>query len=306
MIDLSSLFGGMPSQGASSEPSLQDQWSTMLKRPDVQAGLLNFGIELMKPRWTAGSALPDALAAGARGVAGVQEEQFNREQREQQSAEALAEREADRANRTQIAKISADSRAEVAGLRNAAMLEGIRTRHELANTGFNPQENSRFNTLVRQYVELRKNDLTKLGQPVDEAKVLQEAAAQARAIVLGERVGTGGGQGAGAGDFTSANPAAGGGPVGSPRPGAASNSTSANPSNTQNAPPPSSSPKPSTEAVINRLKELGRWNGRPSDAQLQYLRSIVSDPQALNAYARPGPAAPTEVPDIGTMQGFPQ
>ena len=285
------LMGGMPREG---EQPLESQWGEVLKRPEIQAGLLNFGIELMKPRWTSASALPDALSAGARGYAGVQQEEYNRQQEVAQQERAAGEKAADRENRMQIAELGADSRAEVQGLRNTAMMEGINARAGLKKElqgGFTPQENSRYNTLVKAFLDGRKNDLTRMGEAIDEKKLTEEAAATARSIVIGERV-----QGGGGGDIPSANgPPAGGTPPPVGQPGATQTPkiTSANPSNT----PPD---MPTAADAIAKLKAAGKWPLPP--AGLEWLKTRVKDPAVLDAFT--GGRSTTVPPANSTMDGF--
>lgn len=270
------MMNGMPRQG---EPDLETQWSQTLKKPEIQAALLNFGVELMKPRWSSASALPDALSAGARGFAGVQEEQFNRQQQEAAVARAQSEKSADRDTRLEAARLAADSRAEVANIRTAGMLEGIRSREELKRSltgGFTPQENARYNTLVRMMSDQRKNDLTRMGQPVDEKKLAEEVAATARNIVLGERVGALGGTGGG--NIPSANSSNGGAPVGPPGAAPAAKIPSANSSSTTPA-------KPTVKDVIRKLESAGRWTG--SAAQIQAWKALVSDPENFDKLTMP-------------------
>lgn len=272
------LMSGMRNEG---DPDLETQWSQALKRPDIQAGLLNFGIELMKPRWSGASALPDALAAGARGVGGVQEEEYNRQRTAEKEALAQSEKAADRENRLETARIGADSRAEVANIRTAGMLEGIRTRDELKNrvTGaFTPEERKEIKDRVKTLVELRKNDFTKLGQPVDEIALEKHFTTQIENDVIARRARMTFGGNANAGDNPSANPPTGGGPVGQPGAAPASKNPSANPS-------PSAATKPTVQRVISSLESKGWWTGSP--AQIEAWRALVSDPETFDRLKTP-------------------
>lgn len=273
------------------QQDLEAQWSATLKDPAFQAGLLNFGVELMKPRWSGASALPDALSAGARGYAGVQEEQHNREQTERTRQDKLSEAEANRANRVETARIAADSRAEVQGMRNYAMLENTRAKHELKNqltSGLTPQENARYRELVKTYRDSRMNDISRLGQPIDEAKLTQEASDHAWNIIMGQRVrGMGGPNGGDIPSANSANPSGSVSPGGPPR--GANNSSANNASSV-------SAHKPTTAQVIERLKARGLWTNHPQ--QIQQLMEHVSDPDVLRSFL------PTAPPTTSTMQGF--
>lgn len=272
-MDIGSLMGGLPT--SDTQPaSLEDQWSQALKRPEIQAGLLNFGIELMKPRWSGASALPDALSAGARGYAGVQEEDYKRQQQQAEISRGQAEKQADRDTRLDSARIMADSRAEVQGLRNEAMLQGIQMRgqikNQLTNLGMTPAELKIYDAEKKRYYDLLKNDLTTLAEAKDPAKIEAEADAVARARVTALRAQ---GLDGGAGGITSGNSQNAPAPMGG-TPGAAGQKTSAN---------TSTSPKlPSAQQAIENLKRAGRWPLRAEE--LQYLRTKVSDPEYLENY----------------------
>src|SRR5690606_28931614 len=134
MFDLGALLQGAQSQQQATPEQtgdLEQKWASYLKNPVIQASMLNFGLELMKPRWQQGSAIPDAIGAGARTVATAEQEQYTRDQAEEKKRAAASEREADRTTRLETAKIGADSRAEVATIRTQAMLQGIHDRNAL-------------------------------------------------------------------------------------------------------------------------------------------------------------------------------
>lgn len=281
---LEGLFSGLQD---ANQPSLQDQWSQALRRPEIQAGLLNFGIELMKPRWTAGSALPDALAAGARGYAGVQEEEYNRQRQDEQIARSQEEKSADRSNRMEIAKLNADSRAEVQGLRNEAMLRGIETRHQLKIPPQGQAELKIYQDALKaaraEFKTLNESS-TLLGTPsISDADIEARAAARAQDAVTRYRLNanpSGGGSvpEAGMPPNTSTNSAKPSGQQGEARPSDAAKNTS---KNTQSAPPTSG--KKSFAEFKAYLESTGRWT--PAlEANLDQIKPYVSDPDAVDGY----------------------
>lgn len=220
----------------SGESERTAEWENYLRDPRIQAGLLSFGIEMMKPKWSPGAALPDALSAGVRGAAGVQDAQMAEDQRNEAIQRQTEEKAADRSTRLDIARMGADSRMEVATARNAAMLEGINARHrlkgELTASGLTPAEQKLYQTYVREYTNLYRNDVTKMGRPVDEGEILRKADEAARALVLSKRVqGIGalpGGGGGNGGEFTRPNSPASAGPVSVPQPAGTPKITSPN------------------------------------------------------------------------------
>ena len=278
MADLSSIFSGLPTRDANA-PSLEDQWSAVLKRPDFQAGLLGFGIELMKPKWMGGAAaLPDALAAGARGFAGVQEAEEIQAQADEQNERSSREAAANRQNRLETAKIGADSRAEVQGLRNAALLERETVRRSLVNPTKTPEEQKAWDSVYKAAL----NDILGPDDPVARQQMAQERADN-MLIARRARFGTGPNTNAVPGQIPSQNSPNGGGLVSPPGGGQTPKNTS---TNTQN--------KLSAAEAISKLKAAGRWP-LPA-ASMEWLKNQVRDPENLSSKILP--------PGPSTMEGF--
>lgn len=276
---LGGLMGGMPTED--SQPAdLETKWLAKFQDPSVMAGLLSFGANLMKPTWSPGAAMADAISGGAQAYAGVEAEKYRRAKEEEKTIQGLEEKEADRANRVKVAEIGADSRAEVANIRAAAainsMQERDRLKREMAGP-FTPQENARYNTLVRTYSKQIENDITRLGKPIDPAEVAQKAAETARNIILGERVGAGGQApgAANAGGNSSTNSASGGGPVGQGGVGKPSENSSKNKEN--------EAPKRSFNELRDLMKSAGTWHPQ-FDEDPRRLKPYVSDPDYIDNY----------------------
>jgi len=286
---LGEMMQGLPQAG---EPDLETQWVQTLKKPEIQAAMINFGVELMKPRWTSGSALPDALSAGARGYAGVQEEEFNRKKQEEAVTRSESEKAADRNTRLETARIGADSRAEVASLRTAGMLEGIRARNELKGGPQGGEEAKLYSDALKAArAEFKsQNETADLfgRQKISDQEIERRAAERAQDAVTRRRLSRDGAP-AIPGDNPSANSATEGGPVGQPGATGTPKNTSANPSSPAN--------KPSASEAISRLQRAGRWTGSP--AQIEALRPHVLDPGALDVMVKS-----KQPPGQSTMEGF--
>ena len=269
---------------------LTAQWGDFLKNPKTQAALLNFGLEMMKPRWQAGSALPDALGAAVKTYGGAEEEERAQAEARRKEGIALGERAADRSSRLEAARIGADSRADVANIRSQAMLDAVQLRQSL-RPGV---EQKLFDQARREFISGFKrtwdgnlSNLTK--QYPSPEEIARQADEFAMSRVRGLNLGTLFGPGAGGPEINQAdtrlNPPPLEGPVGQPGPEKAPKPTSIN------------TPKPtggltSREALRKLEIELGQQHGSQAMAKraeilsnptyIAALRARVSDPEELD------------------------
>lgn len=293
MADLPAL-GAMlnpdPTGGQAGDPATYEAgWQQVLKHPANQAALLNFGLQLLHPRWQASSALPDALSAGAHTVATNEATEHERADKAAGRAQTASEGEKNRKNQMGIAKLNADSRADVASMRadNAYALAGLKQ-----TAGRTPEEEKFYQTV---YANEMKNAM--FAPPGTDPSVLAATRAQNAVDARRRQFGTGtptGGSGApGAGPATSGNPGNGPAPVGQPQPGAVPVAPSGNSGNTGNV--RQGTPSPVTGLAGPALPHLERLEAKhpgitdrlmnmtdPRAATLRgRIEQEVSDPQNL-------------------------
>lgn len=273
-------LGGLQPAPAGTRPEeLTQQWGSFLQNPKMQAALLAAGVELMKPRWSGASALPDAIGAAGRTVAASEEDDRTRLENERKLQIGLSEKDADRDTKLTVAGIGAQSREEVAQLRAAAMLENTRTRGQLKG----PVTEKLRQAYINQYIkvqEAKANSLPELGKarPSPE-QVLQDAARWAdeelRKSGIGQLFdGPWTTEGPDAGDKSSAN-----------RPRASGEGGSIGDTKRRSEGPLRGSKAPDTKAglhtsrdVINRFMAAQPGNAQ---AKLERLKEVFANPAAL-------------------------
>ena len=305
---LGALFSPtQPTAPAAGDPEMERRtngWKQALSDPKLQAGLLNFGVQLMTPRWSAGSALPDALSAGFKTIATEEADQYAKAQREQDRKDKQDQAAADRANRLQIAKIGSDSRAEVANIRTQAMLEAANIRSRLLGGRSKPEETFWQNIYARTKsdIDTANRDALLLGRKIVPPEEIDRRAKEAADMALTHRRALGmpqfGPDGSPMpetpqgspvpGEKTRQNPAPAAPPVGTPGAPQAPKITSGNtPPNVQTKPP--GSPLSSEEFITKLDTELGPdaiagiFN---DEARYQRVRKVVADPQRLDMMRR--------------------
>lgn len=253
---------------------LTAQWGEFLKNPKTQAALLNFGLEMMKPRWNSASALPDALGAGIKAAGGMEEEERTLAEKRRAEGVALGQKSADRENRLEAARIGADSRADVANIRAGAALEAAHLRHSV-RPGV---EQKLYDQARKEFISGHKaawdRDFSKLGKPYPTPEqIAAEADTFARQRVQSLNIGTLFGQGGGGPPNHQADTRPNSAPtapsVGSPGGAQTPNPTSVNPTNQGGV---------SSKDLINRL--LASSSGGTQD-KLRELQAIANDPAKL-------------------------
>jgi len=283
-------LGGFMGAPAATQPKPEEveqragAWKSFLTNPATQAALLNFGTALMTPRWTPGSALPDALNAGARTLSTIEDEEYKRNKVEEDKAFRSSEAAANRSNQMKIAQLGADSRSEVAQIRMAGMLDAANVRAAVQGR---PKTAQDIQFYQRNYLdEMKKlkeaNENNKfLQRPVmtdqemiDKANLRAEQALSHWRANFGSVPGAVPDAGAIPGEKTSIKPGAAAPPVG---PGGAPQA------------PKSTSINQTPQTGITSADALKRF--QPADLEriikdpraIEILKSRVSDPDALEA-----------------------
>lgn len=275
------MFGGLMGPSgptADAQPAdLESKWLQTLQSPETQRMLLTFGTQLMAPRWSGASALPDAINAVGRNEAALEKEDYNREKAETDRQTKIDINNADNTAAMARTRVAADNRAEVANIRGEYGLQIQNSREnfrrELLTAKKTPDE-ERFWQNV--YLEKEKDILSNRGTPEQRQRAAQQAADDALSARR-LRFGSAGQPGQGnAGQIISTNPAAPSGQQGQAKPGEAGKITSTNPSGQQ---------KYSTSDALKRLKEQGALDAllAQPDAYEQ-LAPIVTDPDYLRKY----------------------
>lgn len=312
---LGSLFS--PTQPATPAPSAQPDpavaereagWKNVLSNPTLMAGLFNAGVQLMQPRWNPGSALPDALSAGAQTVGKQETEDYQRAQVEETRKTRAAESEADRKNRLETARIGANSRAEVANIRTQAMLDAANMKYNLTTPRTPEEVKFRNKVYLDQKKALAKENenAALLGRPrLSDEEIDRRAAEAADRAYSYEKLKQVPDLGAGTrpqtptgpgtvpegpipGDKTRQNIAPAAPPVGTPGAPQAPNST--RPNTPPNTPAQPTAGITSQEAIRNLTKSVGDRQLRAifeDEKAYQHLRAKVADPDELDA-ARKG------------------
>lgn len=274
------MFGSLMGPTAEAQPAdLESKWNATLKDPKVQAMLLAAGQQLMMPRWTAGSALPDAMGAAGRTASGIEEQEYARRVAEQQRQDKLNMNEADNKAALERTRIAADNRAEVANIRGeygmAIQNSKDAARRELVSAKKTPDEEKFWQSIYKSTLD---DIIGNRGTPAEREARAQEAATNAL-VARRTRFGpSGSGQGPIAGEIPSANPAGGQGQQGLPGAGTPGKFTSKNMA-------PSGEVKISTTEALKKLKDTGaldRLLAAP-DA-FERLSPLVSDPEYLRKY----------------------
>jgi len=208
-------------QQAADPQQLEGEWDSWLSSPANKAALMSFGLNLMGGGWgTPVQQFADAMGAGVRAQSATYD--INREEQLRQEGISRKQQELDekhahelelqgmRGNQAErVARIGAESRESVANIRSKK---------------FKTPEEAGWFAYSEVYKQAR--DSSMIGDPVDWAKVEQDASTQRKRAEGNWRVEN-------AGEKSSANPAAapgqGGGPDGAPAP----KKSSANPNKLQ-------------------------------------------------------------------------
>lgn len=174
MADLGSMMSPVPK-----EEQDAGTWSDLVQDPVARSALLGMGLQLMTGGWgNATQQLAAGLGAGATSAAGTSEALQKQLESEDKMASAEANQSANRANALKVAQIGADSRAEVANIRSAAMLE----RTQLVQGAKGPDEMRLYNDVYKKTHDRGMADKF-LTRETDE--VIQQRAVEAaqRALV---------------------------------------------------------------------------------------------------------------------------
>lgn len=171
-------FGDLMAPQSGAEPET-GSWSDLVKDPVARSALLGFGMQMMTGGWGNGTQqLAAGLGAGATSAAGTSEALQKQLEAEDKAASAEANQGANRANSLAIAKLNADSRAEVAGIRTAAMLE----RTQLIQGAKGPDEMKLYNDVYQKTLIQGQKDKILTGEKDDQVQQRAIDAAQ-RALV---------------------------------------------------------------------------------------------------------------------------
>lgn len=162
-------------------------WTEYLQDPVARSALLSFGLQALTGGWGGpGQQMAAAIGAGAQGAAGTA--------KQIQGAETerlvLDEKEKDRKNRLDAAKIAADSRAEVANIRSEAMLQ----RAALVHPPHTDAEIKAYKDAYLKYYDAEKKNAAISANPKTDLEIMAGADNFAKTALAGMRaVGAGGG-----------------------------------------------------------------------------------------------------------------
>lgn len=168
------LFDDTPDLGAAIGGAAKNTWQSLVDDRVKQNALISFGLQMMvgghgSPVQQIGEAASHGMESAGK-TAGLMQQA---RETEEAKGTAAREKEADRANRVETAKIGADSRAEVANIRSAAMLDRTRMNLE-GKTSSNPALALKYRTEARKIIE---GDSKALGLPTDQRLILIEETA---------------------------------------------------------------------------------------------------------------------------------
>lgn len=152
MADLGELMqpGGTPGE----EPAA-GSWSDLVKDPIARSALLGFGLQMMTGGWGNGTQqLAAGLGAGATSGAATSEAMQKQMEADDKSAEAAGNHAANRENAIKVAKIGADSRAEVANIR----AESSAFRASLTAAARSPNEAKFLADAMNKYMSKEKDN----------------------------------------------------------------------------------------------------------------------------------------------------
>lgn len=277
LFGLGGLLGTPESTGDSQQASLAEGWKQVLSNPTTQAALLNFGGQLLKPRWNPGSALPDAMGAAGQTVAVNEAEDYKRAEAQRDNSRQQDNAAANRKNQLDIATLNADQRATAAELRASTAIKQADIRAQLNSVYRTPEEDKFADGIYRQ----TKAELDKAAEnaallklpalsPVEIDKRAREAANLA---VTGRRVQFGvppHPQSVGPGSektspATSGNPANGKPPAPQSQPGTGAENTRLN-----------------SESLLGALSQAAPdYATRLTDEQKRKIEQSVADPENL-------------------------
>lgn len=167
-------FGDLMSPGGKPvEEASASSWSDLVKDPIARSTLLSFGLQAMSGGWGNGTQqLAAALGAGATAGAATSEAMQKQMEADDKAAESSANSAANRATQLEIAKLNADNRREVAGIRTEALLE--RTRMNLSGKA-SANDAIKYRAEARKIVEGNPRNMG-LSQPEREAMIEDLAA----------------------------------------------------------------------------------------------------------------------------------
>jgi hypothetical protein len=155
-------------------------WTEYLQDPVARSALLSFGLQALTGGWGGpGQQMAAAIGAGAEGAAGTA--------KQIQGAEterlALDEKEKDRKNRLDAAKIAADSRAEVANIRSEAMLQ----RAAMIRGPTTDTEIKAYKEAYNKYYTTEKNNAAISANPKTDLEIMTNADIYAKNVLAGMR-----------------------------------------------------------------------------------------------------------------------
>lgn len=278
--------------------AIQSAWKGFLSDPRTQGMMMAAAIEMMKPRWTPGSAIPDALSAGIR-AGGAYDENLQTQQ-ETQRVEGVKSREKqlDRDALMDRTEASIAGREDVANIRARSALEGIELRSRIREAKMTQNEQFKFSSAVARAKDqlVAENILSQ--NPLSEQQM--ENLAQQRVFERlqlwadpGRKSPGGAGMGGpNAGGNISGNPAPGAGRRG--RQGAGELPSAALGANgrTTDSPPPAQTPTAPKKSLADVKRAMdaampGQFDEMLKDpAGIAALKKRVSNPASVDAMVR--------------------
>ena len=184
-FDLGSLLQP-PQETPTGKPA--STWTEYLQDPVARSALMGTALQLMTGGWGNGTQqLAAGLGAGAESAAGTASALAGAEKVKQDQEEKAS----DRASREKVAKIAADSRAEVAGIRSQAMLE----RAAMIRSPTGPAEMKAYSEAYNKYYKIQKDNALLSANPKTDLEIQADADIYAKNILAGMR-GVAGGPGA--------------------------------------------------------------------------------------------------------------